>query len=107
MTPLCNAVDLAEGEARGFDLEDSGEQDVFLVMKDDRIHAYRNVCPHLHASLNWLPDQFLDQDGEYIICANHGALFRIDDGVCVQGPCAGAALSRVVIVEADGTLYLE
>ena len=45
--------------------------------------------------LEWLPDQFLDSSAQYIQCSVHGAMFRIEDGWCVRGPCAGDALMAI------------
>jgi nitrite reductase/ring-hydroxylating ferredoxin subunit len=42
-------------------------------------------------------DQFLSDDGRFIVCSTHGALFRIEDGHCLDGPCVGQALERVEI----------
>jgi nitrite reductase/ring-hydroxylating ferredoxin subunit len=43
--------------------------------------------------MDWVTDQFLDLDREYIECATHAALFCIWDGVCVAEPCAGDCLT--------------
>jgi nitrite reductase/ring-hydroxylating ferredoxin subunit len=83
-------VPLAEGEARSFETE-VGEAGV-VVHRGGRLYAYRNRCPHTGVELNWLPGQFLSIDGEHIQCATHGALFRIEDGLCVYGPCSGQSL---------------
>lgn len=42
-----------------------------------------------------MPDQFLNLDGDLIQCATHDALFRLEDGVCIAGPCAGRSLTRL------------
>jgi nitrite reductase/ring-hydroxylating ferredoxin subunit len=68
--------------------------------------AYENVCPHAGSPLDWLPDRFLDVDRRRILCATHGALFRIADGHCIGGPCAGKSLTPVLIRIADGAIYL-
>ena len=54
---------------------------------------YHNRCPHRGTPLDWQPGQFLDREGAHLVCATHGALFRLADGFCVAGPCAGDALS--------------
>lgn len=101
MKKVCVAADVPEGQARGFDLDGDGEQDVFVVHHQGQFFAYRNSCPHNGAPLNWVPDQFLDPENHLIQCQNHDALFRIDDGVCVGGPCAGASL-QALKVQVDG-----
>ncbi len=44
----------------------------------------------VESPLNWTPDRFLDLERKQIICATHGAVFCIDDGLCVGGPCKGS-----------------
>lgn len=67
----------------------------FAVRQGQQLFVYRNRCPHLGIPLEWMPDQFLDRDGCYIQCATHGALFRIDNGQCVAGPCEGEFLESI------------
>ena len=105
---LCSLDELPEGSSRGFSVETgSGYQEVFLVRKNGRLFAYRNRCPHTGGPLDWVPDQFLNLDGDLIECATHDALFRIDDGSCVAGPCAGTALSPVSVAISDDEVLLE
>ena len=54
--------------------------------------------------LNWSPDQFLNVDGSLIQCATHGALFDIDSGRCIAGPCLGEHLVPVPFELRDGML---
>ena len=89
---LCCVSDIAEGEAKGLYLE--GGESVFAVKKGGEIFVYRNQCPHLGIPLEMMPDKFLDLDKEYIQCSTHGALFQIEDGFCVAGPCSGASLVK-------------
>lgn len=97
---LCKADEIEEDQARGFDID--GESYV-LVKKDGQLHCYLNHCPHLGIELNFMPDQFLDADNAFIMCANHGALFEIESGSCLSGPCAGDRLTAVGLTEkADG-----
>ena len=41
-----------------------------------------------------MPDRFLSADGSLIVCATHGAEFRITDGECLRGPCSAIAWNR-------------
>ena len=67
--------------------------------------GYVDVCPHAGWSLASEPGRYLTRDGDRIFCGGHGAVFRIGDGVCTFGPCAGAALRPwPVTVGADGTI---
>ena len=102
--PLCSLEDLPEGCSRGFSVKTcSGCEDIFLVHKNSRLFAYRNSCPHTGGPLDWVPDQFLNLDGDLIQCATHDALFCIEDGICIAGPCVGRALSPVSVeIRNDG-----
>ena len=55
-----------------------------------------------------MEDQFLDMDKEYIICSTHGALFNVEDGECIWGPCQGESLTKVELeIHSDGGIYLK
>lgn len=105
---VCPAGDIAEAQARGFSVTwpDGQSLDLIVVRRDGRYHGYRNSCPHTGVPLEWTPDQFLDASGTYLQCFTHGALFQIEDGLCVAGPCAGRYLSEVPLEIADGLLLL-
>lgn len=94
MTTICHINDLPEQSCKGFTL---GAESYFLVKKDQQIYAYRNRCPHLGIELNWQEDTFLDLDGVLIQCSTHGALFLIDSGECVSGPCLGQQLEPLAV----------
>jgi len=102
MQPVCAVNELEEDQARGIEIDGKS---VVLVKKDGQVHAYLNWCPHLGIELNFIPDQFLDSDNAFLMCANHGALFEIDSGHCLSGPCSGDALMKVdVTIEGDQIL---
>jgi len=102
MQPVCAISELEEDQARGIEIDGKS---VVLVKKDGQVHAYLNWCPHLGIELNFMPDQFLDSDNAFLMCANHGALFDIDSGHCLSGPCSGDALMKIdVNIEGDQIL---
>ena len=103
MTVLCRLEDIPDGDARGFEV-DSGS--VVAVRRGETVRLYRNRCPHLGIELNFQPDVFLDREGEFIQCANHGALFEIDSGFCVAGPCSGQYLEALPCRIHDGEIHL-
>ena len=103
---LCALRELADASSRGFVVETAaGVQDIFLVHSNTRVVAYRNSCPHTGGPLDWVPDQFLSLDASLIQCATHDARFRIEDGVCIAGPCAGRRLSPVRTVVEEDAVY--
>ena len=80
-------------------------QDAFLVRRNSQLYAYLNRCPHTGVNLNWHPDQFLNYDGDFLQCSMHGALFEIDSGRCIHGPCLGQSLSALVVELRDEEVY--
>ncbi len=103
--PLCRLDEIEDPGSRGFD-DIEGEAPFFVVRRGDDAFAYRNSCPHYGAPLDWKPHAFLSVDKTRILCSMHGALFGIEDGACVAGPCPGDLLARVEIDVADGTVFL-
>ncbi len=78
----------------------------FVVRRGDEVYAYQNYCMHAGHPLNYKPDTFLTKDGARIICASHGALYEIDSGVCVAGPCPGKKLRSIEIEVRDGQIFV-
>ena len=104
--PLCRVEEIEEGAAREFAPAPGSHAGVFAVRRGGSVVVYENSCPHLGVPLNWAPDRFLDASGEHILCGTHGAVFRIADGVCLKGPCAGAALAAVPHRVEDGVVVV-
>ncbi|MBZ0059504.1 MULTISPECIES: Rieske (2Fe-2S) protein [unclassified Leclercia] len=90
---LCRAASLREGEAQGFDPQDTGQTTLFAVRYRGQIYLWRNRCPHLGTPMNWRHNAFLNGCGDKVVCFAHGALFEPDSGLCVQGACLGQALT--------------
>jgi nitrite reductase/ring-hydroxylating ferredoxin subunit len=65
----------------------------FVVRAGGRVRGWIDRCPHAGLPLAFPPDRYLTREGDRILCGSHGALFRVDDGVCIGGPCAGKRLS--------------
>ncbi len=92
MIKLCSTSDIPEGGAKGFEVQ--GKKLVALNYRD-QIYIYENSCPHRSIPLEWQPDQFLDYEKTFIQCATHGALFKIDTGECIAGPCVDDQLNKI------------
>ena len=101
MTELCKVTALDEGKSLGF-LSHKGP--VFAVRYDNEIYVYKNECPHLGVNLEFNEDDFLDSEGQLIQCSTHGALFQIDTGRCLSGPCQGDHLTKVEFIVKDGVI---
>lgn len=89
---LCALADLRDGEARLFTTAAARGPDFFIVRRGAGAVGYVNDCPHANLPLDLVPGRFLDTARARILCTNHGALFDIDTGVCVRGPCFGKRL---------------
>lgn len=103
MVALCATDSVAEGQAKGFATE---TQTFIVTRRDAQFFVYLNRCPHLGVPLEWLPDQFLDEDSELLRCSTHGALFTIESGLCVAGPCVGEHLVTVPFHIHEGQIWL-
>jgi len=105
---LCNITDIEDPGAKGFQFDpNNNEKNIFLIKKDDKIYGYKNKCPHAGVNLEWQPDDFLDMDKALIQCSVHGAIFTIETGECVGGPCNGNNLQAIAInVDSNGDIFL-
>jgi nitrite reductase/ring-hydroxylating ferredoxin subunit len=104
---LCRVDEIADGDAKGFPPAPGGFSGLVVWRDGDAVRVYVNSCPHIGTPLDWLPDRFLARDGRHILCSTHGALFRIADGFCLAGPCAGARLRPVATARRGEEIYLD
>ncbi|MEO9273984.1 Rieske 2Fe-2S domain-containing protein [Marinomonas sp. 5E14-1] len=98
-----NAHNLPEGRALNIKV---AENDFLITKHQGRIIAYENLCPHQNRQLNWSSEEVLDEDGDYLKCHHHGALFSPKDGACITGPCQGSQLKKATIGIEQGECYL-
>ncbi len=104
---LCSVSDVQEEESREFVIPGSeADQSVVVVKKDGLFAVYENNCPHLGVPMNMEPDRFLDVEKNFIMCSTHGALFKIEDGECVHGPCLGQNLTPVSFEIRDEEVFI-
>lgn len=102
---LCPSDCLTEGTSRAFSLDG---QALFGVRRQGQVFVYRNRCPHKGVPLNWAEADasFLDDSASLIHCAHHGALFLIESGECVAGPCEGEQLQALGCLEDTQGIWL-
>jgi nitrite reductase/ring-hydroxylating ferredoxin subunit len=104
---ICDISSLKDPGSRGFVIEGLERTvELFVVRQGEHLFVYKNRCPHTGINLEWQADQFLDLSNSYIQCATHGALFRIEDGYCVRGPCAGECLESVGVRVEEGVVVV-
>jgi len=73
---------------------------------DGEWRAYANQCRHRALPLDLGASSPMSDDGEYLLCNQHGALYRPRDGRCVLGPCAGERLAPLdVVPEGDELVF--
>jgi len=106
MRVLCRLDDIPDGEARGFGGATGAFTGLFAIRRGQQVFVYVNSCPHIGVPLDWAPNRFLSTDRRRIVCAMHGAEFRIDDGECTKGPCLGDRLEAVMICLEDGEVLV-
>ncbi len=104
MIALCHINDIADDHAKSFEIDGVP---LFVVRKNSQLFVYHNSCPHLGIQLEWQPDRFLDSDSELIQCSTHGALFVIESGHCVSGPCSGQALLAITFQQQDEQIFID
>jgi len=103
--PLCTSDEINDPGSKSFEIKQGRKHiSLFVVHKDGIFKAYINSCPHTGANLDWQEDQFLDMDNMFIQCSTHDALFEIDTGACIAGPCIGDSLQVVELVIEDGQI---
>jgi len=78
----------------------------FLIRYQDEARAYLNRCAHRGVELDWDPGAFFDAEKRLLVCSTHGALYDPLSGVCVAGPCRGARLVTVPVIESEGQVSL-
>ncbi len=100
---LCRLDELQDPGSASFVLG-AGEArlGVVVVRRGAEVWAYVNSCPHIGVPLDFEPGRVLDLTRTLIQCSMHGARFRMEDGVCISGPCAGKALQPFPIALSEG-----
>ncbi|MGY8993204.1 MAG: Rieske (2Fe-2S) protein [Rhodospirillales bacterium] len=108
LTRLCALTDIPDGNSTGLSIPDGAYQlSLILVRRDREVFVYRNQCPHEGDLMQHAPGKFLDDDAKYILCASHWAVFRIEDGLCVQGPCLGDGLTPYPVSITNNDVFID
>jgi len=100
---LCRLESIKDGgctEVRWMAAAD--ELRVIVVRKAAMAWAYVNQCPHFSLPLNATPNRFLTFPPHRLMCAYHCAVFRFEDGVCIEGPAQGMRLDVIPVTVVDG-----
>jgi nitrite reductase/ring-hydroxylating ferredoxin subunit len=95
---LCRLDDLQQDRPRGFSIPGLTRK-VILIRRRDQVFAYLDACPHYAdgTPMAWKTDGYLNGEGTHLACHSHGALFDIETGECVLGPCLGKSLTKIPV----------
>lgn len=104
---VCASAELAEsGKAVVFEVRLwRRPARAFVLRFEGRVVAYLNRCAHVPTEMDWRPGEFLDEERRFIVCSMHGAVYEPTTGRCIAGPCAGARLMKIDVLERDGQVY--
>ena len=104
---ICDINDIEDDGSVGFvvDTKD-GRCGLMLIRKNGKVYSYLNSCPHIGTPLELQPNRFLDRSGQHILCSTHGALFQVEDGLCIAGPCVDDKLTPVAVDIRDDGVYV-
>lgn len=106
-TRLCAVADVPPGGTAALVTELAGKRvQVMAIRKGADVFVYKNSCPHIGGPLDYPPGKFLTDDGRHIQCYSHYALFRIEDGLCVEGPCKDDRLTQIKAEIRGADVYL-
>nr|WP_100549912.1 MULTISPECIES: Rieske 2Fe-2S domain-containing protein [unclassified Pseudomonas] len=104
---LCALDQVPNGGALGLEATLQGQPAALIAVRwGEQVRVYRNRCPHFSIPLDYQPGLFCTYRNQLLMCAHHGAMFRFDNGDCIDGPCEGARLDSVRAYQQDGSLWL-
>ena len=99
--------DIEEGSATNAVIElADGHRHLILTRKADEVNVFLNSCPHTGVRLDWKVGVFLTVDKAHLQCSTHGALFELDSGFCVAGPCINQCLVKLQTKVYDQAIYV-
>ena len=106
LVALCNSQDLVDGgRAVPFDLVYAGQTcRAFAIRFKGQVYAYLNRCTHVAMEMDYQPNRFFDDSGQWLLCATHGAAYLPASGECAGGLCRGG-LVKVALTESDGVVH--
>lgn len=103
---IAGVSELKNGNSKKFLVKRSDrETEAFLIRKNDEHFAYLNLCRHWTVGMDFDDNDFFSEDKEWLVCKNHGAIYNPTTGYCDSGPCGGASLYRVPLVQKGEFIY--
>ncbi|WP_028486212.1 PfkB family carbohydrate kinase [Thiomicrorhabdus chilensis] len=85
----------------------SSGKSVVLIKYENVVKAYLNNCPHQNVPLNEAYKIDVNPFEKTMKCSVHDAFFRIEDGLCIEGPCWDEQLEALEVRTDDkGDIFL-
>ncbi|MDA7916127.1 Rieske 2Fe-2S domain-containing protein [Verrucomicrobia bacterium] len=104
---IVKSDELKEGNTQTFMFKRDGIRiDAFVARLPEGLVAYENLCRHLPVSLDYGDGRIWDSKKRFFVCFTHGARYDPGTGKCVDGPCGGASLHSLQVIEKDGVVFL-
>jgi nitrite reductase/ring-hydroxylating ferredoxin subunit len=109
---ICRTFEIDDNDARGFLLKKASESGegtpwpILISRKGNNFYGFENACPHQGLKLDGGSGELMDDEGNFLVCRNHGAQFDLDTGHCFSGPCQGKALTPIKVVVDDGDVCI-
>lgn len=104
-TVLCRLDEIPDPGSRGFHFRAGDKLFLgFVVRRGEALVGYVDSCPHTGQPLGGPTGRHVTRESDLILCTGHGALFRIEDGVCTSGPCGGRRLEAWAVDVVAGTV---
>ena len=98
---FCRVDEIPDNGAISVHVDSStGGFDIILMRQGGEVFGYHNECPHQGRNLDYAPGKFLVKEG-CIMCAAHGALFKVASGERVAGPCSTGLVRVPLRIEDD------
>ncbi|WEK01143.1 MAG: Rieske (2Fe-2S) protein [Candidatus Sphingomonas phytovorans] len=100
------SLDLIQtGAARSFVVQlEGGRFHGFVVRRGESVFGYVDRCPHMGVPLAQVLDDYLTPAGDLVVCSWHCALFEVETGRCIGGPCNGARLTAWPVQVREGAI---
>jgi nitrite reductase/ring-hydroxylating ferredoxin subunit len=110
---ICRTFEIDDNDARTFTLKKAGGENgegiawpIIISRKGSNFFGFENVCPHQGLQLGAGGPEVMDDEGNFLVCRQHGAQFDLDTGFCFSGPCQNKALTPITIVVDDGDVCI-